>query len=73
MRKVYKLENLCCANCAAKIEDRISKLDGVQAAKVNFMLQRFTLEAADDAFDAALAQSLAIFKKIEPDVIVHVG
>ena len=72
MRKVYKLENLCCANCAAKIEDRISKLAGVQAAKVNFMLQRFTLEAPDDEFDGLLEQSLDIFKKVEPDVVVHV-
>jgi len=72
MRKVYKLENLCCANCAAKIEDRISKLAGVQSAKVNFMLQRFTLEAPDDEFQSLLDQSLDIFKKIEPDVVVHV-
>ena len=70
MRKTYKLQNLCCANCAAKIEDNVSKLKGVTNAKVNFMLQRFTLEADDDAFDSALTQSLAIFKKIEPDVVV---
>ena len=72
MRKVYKFEGSCCAHCAAKIEDGISKLQGVTNAKVNFMLQRFTLEADDSAFDDALTQSLAIFKKIEPDVVVHV-
>lgn len=72
MRKTYKFENECCANCAAKIEDKISKLSGVTSAKVNFMLQRFTLEAEDDAFDDALTQSIAIFKMIEPDVVVHV-
>ena len=72
MRKTYKFENECCANCAAKIEDKISKLNGVKSAKVNFMLQRFTLEADDAAFDDALAQSFAIFKQIEPDVVVHV-
>ena len=72
MRKTYKFENECCANCAAKIEDKISKLNGVKSAKVNFMLQRFTLEADDGAFDDALAQSITIFKQIEPDVVVHV-
>ena len=72
MRKTYKFEGECCANCAAKIEDKISKLDGVNSAKVNFMLQRFTLDADDAAFDAVLAKSVDIFKAIEPDVTVHV-
>ena len=72
MRKVYKFEGSCCANCAAKIEDRISRLSGVTNAKVNFMLQRFTLEADDNAFDDALTQSITIFKKIEPDVVLNV-
>ncbi|MDO5117901.1 MAG: heavy metal-associated domain-containing protein [Eggerthellaceae bacterium] len=72
MRKTYKFENECCANCAAKIEDKISKLDGVNSAKVNFMLQRFTLDAEDGAFSDALAKSIAIFKAIEPDVVLNV-
>ena len=47
MKKKFKCE-IDCANCAAKVEDAIKKLDGVQDAKVNFMLQKFTLEAADE-------------------------
>ncbi|MBE6464933.1 MAG: heavy-metal-associated domain-containing protein [Eggerthellaceae bacterium] len=72
MRKTYKFEGECCANCAAKIEDKISKLDGVNSTKVNFMLQRFTLDAEDGAFENALTKSISIFKKIEPDVEVLV-
>ena len=72
MRKVYKFEGECCANCAAKIEHRINDLDTVTNAKVNFMLRKFTLEADDDKFDKALEQSIFIFKKIEPDVVVQV-
>ena len=54
MRKTYKLEDLCCANCAAKIQDGIAKIDGVQKASVNFLTQKFTLVAEDDKFEAAL-------------------
>ena len=67
MKKTYKLDGEICANCAAKIQDRILKLDGVNDAKVNFMLLKFTLDADDDRFDDLLADSIRIFDKIEPD------
>ena len=67
MKKTYKLEGEICGNCAAKIQDRISKLPGVNEAKVNFLTLKFTLDAADDQFDALLAQSIKIFADIEPD------
>ena len=67
MRKTYKLEDLCCANCAAQIQDAVSKLDGVNSASVNFLTEKFTLDADDARFDEIFAQSKKIFKKIEPD------
>lgn len=51
MKKVYKLEDLDCANCAAKMECAIKKLDGVNDATVSFMAQRLTIEADDDKFE----------------------
>ena len=72
MRKVYKLDGEICANCAAKIEDQISKLDGVSKASVSFMAMKFTLEADDAQFDDLLKKSLKIFDKIEPDCEVIV-
>ena len=54
MKKVLKIENLDCANCAAKLERRISKIDGVIKANVNFIGERLTLEADDERFDAVL-------------------
>ena len=50
MKKTYELEDLDCANCAAKIEDAISKLEGVKSANVNYIMQKMTVEA-DDAGD----------------------
>lgn len=70
MRKVFKLQDLCCANCAAKIQDGISKLDDVNSVSVNFLTQKFTLDARDDAFEEAFSQAERIFAKIEPDCTI---
>ena len=70
MKKTIKLQDLDCANCAAKIENAISKLDGVTEVKVNFMSQKMILDAPDDKFDAVLAEVKKIAKKIEPDLVI---
>lgn len=67
MKKTFKLIDLDCAHCAAKIEDAIKKLPGVTDAKVNFLSQKLTLEAADEEFDNILKQAADCVKKIEPD------
>ena len=67
MKKVYKLEDLECANCAAKMERAIAKIDGVAAANVNFMSQRLTIEADDNRFDDIMKEVAKTIKKIEPD------
>ena len=72
MKKVFKLEDLDCANCARKMEDSIKKIDGVTDASVNFLAQKLTLEADDDRFDAILKEVIKTCKKIEPDCTVIV-
>ncbi len=67
MKKVYRIENLCCANCARKIEERIQKIPEVIDAKISFMTMKFTLEAEDASFDSVLKEAVKIFRKIEPD------
>lgn len=67
MKKIFELEELDCANCAAKMEERIKKIDGVQFAAISFLTQRLTIEADEDRFDEILKQSAKIIKKIEPD------
>ena len=51
MKKKFKLTDLDCANCAAKMEDAIKKLDGVNDASVSFMMQKMTIDADDARFD----------------------
>ena len=67
MKKMYMLEDLDCANCAAKMEDAIRKIDGVTNASVSFIMQKMTIEAADDRFDQILKDVLKTIKKVEPD------
>jgi len=71
MKKKFKCE-IDCANCAAKVEDAIKKLPNVIDAKVNFMMQKFTLEAEDECFDAVLRSAIAEGRRIEPDFAVEV-
>ena len=70
MKKKFKCE-IDCANCAAKVEDAINKLDGVEEARVNLMAQKFTLVADDDRFDEILEAAIKAGKKIEPDFTVE--
>lgn len=67
MKKVYQIEELCCAHCAAKMEDAISALPGVDSARVNFLTQKVTLEADEALLPALARQAADICKKIEPD------
>ena len=67
MKKVYKLQDLDCANCAAKMEAAIKKIEGVQYASVNFMAQKLTLEAEDSRFDEILQLAVKAIRKVEPD------
>ena len=67
MKKTFKLVDLDCANCAAKMEAAVQKIDGVTAASVSFMAQKMMLEADDDKFDAVLQEAVKVAKKVEPD------
>ena len=57
MKKKFKMENLDCANCAAKMEDLIRKIPGVHEVSMNFMTQKLSLDAADERFDEILAEA----------------
>lgn len=67
MRKTFKLDELDCANCGAKMESAIKKIDGVVDAKVTFMTQKLVIEADDARFDEIMDEAQSICRKIEPD------
>ena len=67
MRKTFKLIDLDCANCAAKMETAIKKIDGVKSATVSFMTQKMTIDAEDGKFEEVINASVGIISKTEPD------
>lgn len=65
MRKTYRLIDLDCANCAARMEDAIRALPGVTDVSVNFLTQKMTVEAEDIA--SVMPAVVKCVKKVEPD------
>ena len=67
MTKIFRLKDLDCANCAAKMEQSIKKIGAVNQASVNFLTQKMMIDADDAQFDDVMQQVVQICKKIEPD------
>ena len=67
MKKTFDLIDLDCANCAAKMENEIKKIKGVNDATVSFMTQKMTVDADDTSFDKIMKQIVKVCRKVEPD------
>lgn len=70
MKKVFKLQDLDCANCAAKMEEAINKMAEVNSARVNFMTQKLTIDIDDDKFEATMDAVQKAMAKVEPDCVI---
>lgn len=70
MKKMYVLEDLDCAHCAAKIEDEVGKLSGVTSSSCTLLTQKLVIEVEDDKAAGITAEVKKIVKKFEPDVEV---
>ena len=68
MKKVFKLEGLDCAHCAAKIEEKVSKLEGVKSVVINFMTTKMTLESVDENIADVVEKVKKLINEVEPDV-----
>lgn len=71
MKKKFKLTDLDCANCAAKMEEAIKKIEGVSDASVSFMTQKMTVEADDSRFEEIMKEVEAVCRKVEPDCVIN--
>ena len=67
MKKVFKMQDLDCANCAAKMEAAIAKIDGVQKVTISFLAQKMTLEADDARFDEIVKLAAAACKRVDSE------
>lgn len=67
MKKIFRMQDLDCANCAAKMESKIAKIEGVQSVTVNFLAQKLILEAEDENWDQIVKQACEAVRKVDPD------
>ncbi len=67
MKKIFRLEDLDCANCAAKMERAIQKIGGVNEANVSFMGQRLSIDADESRFEEIMDEVVRVCRKVEPD------
>ena len=72
MKKTYIIEGLDCANCAAKIEGMISKLDGVNSCTINFITGKIIIDADDEKFETVLKEAAHVCRKVERDAEIIV-
>ena len=70
MKKKVKMQDLDCAHCAAKMEEAIKKIDGVNDAAISFMAQKLTIDAEDDKFDSIMEEVVKTCRKVEPDCTI---
>ena len=71
MRKTFELENLECANCAAKMERDISAFDEVIKCTVTFMTSRMSITVADGTdLDAVLDRAQKVMRSYEKDCTI---
>lgn len=71
MKKVYKMTDLECANCAAKMEREIAAINGVESVSISFMLQKMTIVTDDSRHIDIMKEAAKICKKIEPDCVIN--
>lgn len=71
MKKIYRLDGLDCANCAAKIERSVQQIKGVEQAQVDFMSTKLTIVASEKEIERISDEAKVIVNKLEPDVEVN--
>ncbi|MBQ4504512.1 MAG: heavy-metal-associated domain-containing protein [Firmicutes bacterium] len=67
MKKVFKMQDLDCAHCAAKMEDGINKLDGVKKATISFMTQKLTIDLDETRLDEIMKEAVKVVKNVDPE------
>ena len=73
MKKVYSIEGIDCANCAAKIEDKINRMKNIEEANLNFMMGKLSIEfkvSTDEEVEEKMEEVRKLVKKLEPDAVI---
>ena len=71
MNSKFKVNGLDCANCAAELERRLQKIEGIKSVNISFMTQRMQLEYDDTKKEEIMQNVKKVIKKEEPDVTIE--
>ena len=70
MKKKFAIEGIDCANCAAKMEDAINKIEGINSATINFFAEKITIDTDDTNFDALVDEAEKACNKVDKGVTI---
>lgn len=71
IQKVYMIEGLDCANCAAKLERELSKIEEFSAVSIDFMGQKASFEAdSKHALEEGMKKAETLIQKLEPGTVL---
>ena len=70
MRRVFTVENIDCANCAAKVESAIAALPGVESVSYNFISGKMAVVAPEEVFLTFLERAMEAARRTEPQCVI---
>ena len=70
MKIKCKIKGIDCANCAAELERKIQKIDGVDEASISFMTEKMIVECKEEMKEKVLEDIRKTVKKEEPDAVM---
>lgn len=71
MKSIFKIKGIDCANCAAQLENAISKIEGIQSASISFMSERMVIEYNEQNAEEIMKKVRKLIKKEEPDATLE--
>ena len=71
MKSTFKIKGIDCANCAAQLENAISKVEGIESASISFMAERMVIEYNEQKKEEIMKKIKKIIKREEPDATLE--
>ena len=71
MTKKFKIKGIDCANCAAHLEEKIKKVEGVESASISFFTEKIVIECSEENIDKVMKNIQKLIKKEEPDATIE--
>ena len=71
MKRQFKIKGIDCANCAAKLEEKIKKVEGIVNISINFFTEKMIIECSEENLDEIIKNIQKLVKREEPDAIIE--